>query len=100
MTEDPAGSGLWLSQHGLGSLSTTSDQDYWSFTASAGDVVSVSVDPYQQSGVTTDVTLLDGDGDYLSDVYNGGPNDASFISHYAIPASGTYYVRRSFFEQR
>ena len=53
MTEDPAGSGLWLSQHGLGSLSTTSDYDYWSFTASAGDFVSVSVDPYQQSGVTT-----------------------------------------------
>ena len=81
MTEDPAGSGLWLSQHGLGSLSTRSDEDYWSFTASAGDVVSVSVDPYQQSGVRTDVTLLDGYGSYLSDTYYGGPNDAAFVSH-------------------
>ena len=43
LTEDPAGSGLWLGR-GIGSIQTTSDVDYWSFTALAGDVVSVSVD--------------------------------------------------------
>ena len=44
LTEDPAGSGLWMGR-GIGSIQTTSDVDYWSFTALAGDVVSVSVDP-------------------------------------------------------
>ena len=92
MTEDPAGSGLWLSQHGLGNLSTTSDYDYWSFTASAGDVVSVSVDPYQQSGVTTNVYLFDDGWNHYWGAYYGGPNDASFLSHCTIPVSETYYV--------
>ena len=93
LTENPPASGLWLSQHGLGSLLTTSDVDYWSFTASAGDVVSVSVDRYQDSGVTTSLTLLDSNGNGCDSSYSDGPNGGSFISHYAIQTDGTYYVR-------
>ena len=43
LLEDPAGSGYRLGR-GLGSVQPSSDGDYWSFSALAGDVVSVSVD--------------------------------------------------------
>ena len=43
LAEDPAGSG-YLVGRGLGSIQPSSDVDYWSFEALAGDVVSVSVD--------------------------------------------------------
>jgi hypothetical protein len=91
LTEDPVGSGLWLGR-GIGSIQTTSDADYWSFTASAGDIVSVSVDQYQDSGLYPWIGLYNASGNYLISDNGGGPNGGVFISHFAIPTSGTYYI--------
>jgi hypothetical protein len=41
--EDPAGGGYFVGR-GLGSIRPSTDEDWWSFEALAGDVVSVSVD--------------------------------------------------------
>ena len=92
LTEAPAGSGLWLSQRGIGSIQTASDVDYWSFSAMAGDVVSVSVDRYQDSGLIPAVTLYDAAGGGLTSNCTGGPNYGAFISNYTFPTTGTYYI--------
>ena len=91
LTEDPVGSGLWMGR-GIGSIQTTSDVDYWSFTALAGDVVSVSVDQYQNSGLWPSVSLSNAVGNGLGGDSQGGPNHGAFLSHYTIPVSGTYYL--------
>jgi len=77
---------------GMGTVQTSSDQDWWSFSASAGDIVSVSVDRYQDSGLRPYAYLYNSNGGGLTGDYNGGPNYGAFISHYSIPASGTYYI--------
>ena len=92
LTEDPAGSGLSLGR-GIGSIQTTSDTDWWSFTALAGDIVSVSVDRYQGSGLYPYACLYSASGGGLASDSQGGPNAGAFISHYTIPVSGTYFVQ-------
>jgi autotransporter-associated beta strand protein len=102
LAEDPVGSGLWMGR-GIGSIQTTSDVDYWSFTALAGDAVSVSVDPppggsrmlsqaalYNSAGVEAAQDGTYSGGWYIT--WGSGPNNDAFISHYTIPVSGTYYV--------
>ena len=91
LREDPAGSGLWLSEQGLGSIEPADDVDYWSFEALAGDVVSVSVSRYQTSGLSPYVELRNAADGGLVGSYSGGGNGA-LISHYEIPSSGTYYL--------
>ena len=88
--EEPAGSGYQLGR-GLGSIQPSSDEDWWSFEALAGDVVSVSMntpwstfDPY--------VYLYDADGERLSSNADDGPGHDAFISHYPIANSGRYFV--------
>jgi hypothetical protein len=45
LAENPAASGLFLTQmFGVGTIDPGTDSDWWSFTAEAGDLVSVSVD--------------------------------------------------------
>ena len=92
LTEDPAGSGLCLGR-GSGSIQTTSDVDYWSFTALAGDVVSVSVDRYQNTSLWPYVSLYNAGGNYQAGDSQGGPNGGAFLSHCTIPVSGTYFIR-------
>ena len=91
LTEDPVGSGLWMGR-GIGSIQTTSDVDYWSFTALAGDVVSVSVDRYQNTTLSPGVSLYSASGNYGASDWQGGPNGGAFLSHYTIPTGGTYYI--------
>jgi len=98
LTEDPAGGGYFLGR-GLGSISEAVSQsegnpDYWSFTALAGDAVSVSVDT-PDSDLDPEVLLLNAAGGGLVSSNNEGPDNDAFISRYVIPSSGTYYVRAS-----
>lgn len=90
LTEDPPGSGLFVGR-GMGSVQTTSDQDWWSFTALAGDMVSVAVDRYQDSGLTPYVVLRNSGGGGIDSAYDGGAKGA-LLNAYTIPTSGTYYV--------
>jgi len=91
LVEDPAGSGYWMGR-GLGSIQPSSDNDYWSFEALAGDVVSVSVDT-PDSDLNPRVYLYDAAGNQLGYDDDAGPSYDAFISHYAIASSGTYYAR-------
>ena len=96
LTEDPAGSGYFLGR-GLGSLQPSSDTDYWSFMALAGDVISISVDtpdsdlaPYLYLYDAAGSGLASGNGNWQTGL---GPGSDAFLSHYVIPSSGTYYAR-------
>ncbi len=97
LVEDPVGSGCFVGR-GLGSLnpvvyqSWSSDVDYWSFQALAGDVVSVSVDT-PDSDLNPSVELRNAADSGLVGSNDEGPGADAFISHYAIASSGTYYVR-------
>ena len=90
LVEDPAGSGYWLGR-GVGRMEPTSDVDYWSFEAQAGDVVSVSVDT-PGSDLNPYVELRNAADGGLAGDDNGGPDADAFVSHYVIPTSGTYYA--------
>jgi len=91
LTEDPGGSG-YFAVHGLGSIEPSTDVDYWSFEALAGDIVSVSVNT-PGSALNPYVELHDASGSRLAYDFSGGPDGDAFISHRAIGSSGTYYVR-------
>jgi len=85
LTEDPADSGLFLG-FGLGSIDPSSDQDWWSFAAEAGDRVAVALDT-PDSGLRAQLHLYGATGGYLTRDYygNAGPDENAYISHYAIP---------------
>ncbi|MCY2928853.1 MAG: lectin-like protein, partial [Planctomycetota bacterium] len=91
LTEGPVGSG-YLVGRGVGSMYPAGDLDWWSFTTSAGDLVSVSVDT-PGSDLNPTVYLFDAAGRGLIGDDHGGPEGDAFISHYTIPTSGTYYVQ-------
>ena len=78
--------------NGLGSIEPSSDNDYWSFQALAGDIVSLSVDT-PDSDLVPRVYLYDPSGSSLTYDYYSGPGSDAFISHYSITTNGTYYVR-------
>ena len=97
LAEDPAGRGL-LAAYGQGTIdpatanNTWSDPDYWSFSALAGDVVSITVatpsslaDTYVELRNSAELVLR-------SDANSGAETDA-YISHYTIGTSGNYFVR-------
>ena len=98
LTEDPPGSGYFISQRGLGRIDPVSgggpwsDPDVWCFQALAGDIVSVAMDRTVGSGLNPQVYLYDANGTSLTNDNDGGPESNAFISHYQIPADGTYYV--------
>jgi hypothetical protein len=91
LVEDPGGSGYWVG-HGLGSIQPSSDVDYWSFEALAGDVVSIAMDT-PASGLNAYMELRNAADGNLVSADNEGPETDAFISHYTIVSSGTYYVR-------
>ena len=90
LAEDPTGSGYFVGR-GLGSVQSGTDQDWWSFQALAGDVVSVSVNA-SNSNLDPYVWVGDANGNQvgLGDNYDMGTNASVNIT---IPSSGTYYVQ-------
>src|SRR5205814_1659477 len=93
LAEDPAGSGL-RSGYGRGNLSSTSDADYWSFTANAGDTLKVAADiPGAPVSSQLHYYVYDPAGNRLTDFYNGtssgqGGESAPLV----LSATGTYRV--------
>ena len=94
LEEDPGGSGFSFG-HGIGSIDPSGDFDWWSFSANAGDFISISVDPAGNQGFDSDIVLYDSSGSYILGDRDGGPEQASFISHYEVPSDGTYFVEVS-----
>ena len=93
LSEDPTGSGLFLTtMFGLGSIDPTSDLDWWSFQGQAGDRVGVAVDT-PGSGIAVGPRLYNSAGGEVTNGFGAGPDNDGYISHYVLPATGTYYVR-------
>ncbi|MCY2989793.1 MAG: FG-GAP-like repeat-containing protein, partial [Planctomycetota bacterium] len=91
LTEDPAGSGFFTAL-GAGTIGTTSDVDYWSFPARAGDRVSVAGDSLTTGSASIYVELRNANDAIIAqagDSASGHP----LISNFAIPNDGTYYVK-------
>ena len=91
LVEDPAGSGHFRTvQHGAGSIDPVTDEDWWSFTAQAGDRVAVWVAPTTSNRL---YAYLYNDVNLLAGADATGPGTVSYVSHYQVNADGTYYVR-------
>lgn len=94
MAESPAGSGLF-SAFGYGNIHDALDSDYWSFSAQAGDVVTVACEMPGHIGASgLFYELYDREGTRLTyfygDYYNGGYGQSVPI---VLPADGRYAVR-------
>ena len=90
LTEDPAGSKFYTSL-GTGAIGTTTDVDYWGFSAHAGDAVTISGDGGSANNSIV-VELRDGSDQIIaqaSDYSTGHPQ----ISNFVLPNEGTYYVK-------
>ncbi len=93
LTENPVDSGLFLTQmFGLGSIDPSSDLDWWSFQAEAGDRVGIAVDT-PGSGIAVGLRLYNSGGSQITSGFGAGPDNDGYISHYLVPTTGTYYVR-------
>ncbi len=65
--------------------------DLYSFTASAGDVVTLGVKAFGMA--TANVALLDSGGVVVATGVGGSTNLDSVVNNFAIGAGGTYYAR-------
>ncbi|QDS90691.1 Lectin C-type domain protein [Rosistilla ulvae] len=94
---DTNGTGWLRSEIGFGAIDPSSDEDWWSFDASAGDSVDVWVQP-QSDGFRPSVFLyqMHEDGTRVvsigSDYYGSGPNLTGYLSGIEVPTDGTYFV--------
>ncbi|HYR66206.1 MAG TPA: VCBS repeat-containing protein, partial [Reyranella sp.] len=92
LLEDPSGSGL-RSGFGRGNLSIYNvDEDYWSFTAKAGDRLTVAAEvpgSPNQTGLRYDVYGPEGTflGRFYADQFGRGE-----LAPITLPSSGSYYV--------
>ena len=73
-----------------GMISVDTDDDYVSFTATAGEIVTAET-VIGGTNFDTVLWLLDGTGSVLTSDDDSGPGLLSLIQ-YTIPASGTYYL--------
>ncbi len=78
--------------HGLGSIDPADDEDYWSFSAAAGDIAAISVDT-PVSAVDPRVYLYSPSGTLLTQDNHSGPDADAFISGFTLPETGDYRVR-------
>jgi len=93
LIEDPLSSGLFHTEtFGLGSVDPRFESDFFSFSAEAGDVVAINVDPLGTS-FSPDITLLRPDGNQINSNRSGGPGQTAFISGMPITETGMHYVR-------
>src|SRR5205823_2153507 len=94
LVEDPGGSGFWTSGIALGSIDPGNDNDYWSFNAQQND--RLIIDMESPSGMAPRFIVYNAAGQGLLDSsswgYFGSPLKATNYV-YAVPATGTYYVR-------
>ncbi|MEM9586008.1 MAG: CARDB domain-containing protein, partial [Planctomycetota bacterium] len=88
---DPESSTLQIGR-AYGSIDPSGDIDYWTFDASAGDLLSVMTET-PGSGVDTRTYLYGSTQNYLTDDSTRGAGNDDYISRYQIPADGTYYLR-------
>src|SRR5262249_32498748 len=88
MTEAVPGSGFFTAL-GLGSLATSTDQDYWRFDAEAGDHVTVRVET-DGSSVYPSLAIQNASGQNLASV-GGNSFGTTLIQNVVILTSGTYY---------
>ncbi|HEV3079833.1 MAG TPA: Ig-like domain-containing protein, partial [Gemmataceae bacterium] len=86
MTESPAGSGFFTAL-GVGSFNTSSDQDYWRFSAQAGDQVTARIEAYP--GNYTYLYLQNAAGTTVASNSNYGTVQ---IQNFTIQTPGDYYV--------
>ena len=92
LAEDPIGSGI-RSSAARGNISGQSDIDYWSFTANAGDILSLAVEiPGNPAASQLYYTVYYPNGsvvaEFAADSYYGWGN----LSPVRLNISGTYYV--------
>jgi hypothetical protein len=78
---------------GLGSIDPAGDEDYWSFSAQAGDRVMVYAEAMPGSTLNVYADLFNPGGHPLGGDDNGGPDFSAYISHIQVPTTGTYYAR-------
>src|SRR5204862_6350227 len=91
LVEDPPGSGL-RSGFGRGSLRDTSDYDYWSFSAQAGDRLTVALETPGNPGNSSLYCWIGrSDGTYVND-FNTTGNGWGQSSPVSLPVSGNYLV--------
>ena len=95
LVEGPADSGYFTawgvgSQDPVWNYTEWADADFWSFAGRAGDRVAAQVSGMAQ--INPRVALY-GPGDvHRTTSEDEGPNADAYISHYVLPADGTYYV--------
>src|SRR5207248_1960619 len=92
LSEDPAGSGI-RSGYARGNLSSTSDADFFSFTAQAGDWLTLATEvPGNPGASQLHYTLLDPAGNALQDYY---PNYSGYgqNSPLLLGTPGNYRLR-------
>ena len=96
LTQDPAGAGLSLAA-GRGALINTSDLDYWSFSGTAGNLLSIDTESLgspASSGLAYVVTDPNGTTTLTSfDANSNGQDESTPI---ALPTTGTYTLRVSY----
>ena len=90
VTDTPTASGFFTA-YGIGTLSSTSDVDYWRFNAEAGDHVSIWVQA-DSLGVYPRIYLQNASGSNLTTA-NGDYAGNVGIQNYAFSSPGTYYIR-------
>ncbi len=91
VTADPAGSGLSLAA-GRGELINGNDIDYWSFSGTAGDLLSlVTQKPNNPSASGLYYVITNPDGTTLTTIYDSYYGQI-VSAPIALPATGTYTV--------
>jgi len=90
VAESPLGSGFYTA-YGFGTFGSTSDVDYWSFNAEAGDVLSVRLEAESQ-GVSPQLYLQNSSGGNVA-TYGGDASGVVGFQNLTIGTPGTYYLR-------
>jgi hypothetical protein len=90
LAESPVGTGFFTA-YGLGVFGPTSEVDYWSFNAEAGDVISVRLEAEAQGVNNPQLYLQNSSGANVA-TYGGSSGVVAF-QNLTIGTPGTYYLR-------
>ena len=99
LSADSNNTGWYRSQVGYGSIDPSNDQDWWSFTAQAGDHIDVRSGVNGNTSFNPYLALYRDNGtsnpQNVANDTRGGPGLDDYISNYTVPTTGTYYVQLS-----